>query len=808
MPEANDSSTALARARTLLQAYRVQSAGTPFYQLKADCCEAGRELLAETADVRMWAVVESVRGSKGLAISPLRSALLRKELPFTEEAVLAILKALLDVPHLYQNIAALIGAVENFVAEHGLSEPLREYLVRLGPHLAAIDYAGYRKAAQRVDRLLETDGVANPTFRWSTDEAWVEHLRGALDRFAPAARDPWSALLLHCQAATSSKPTKTWMKQAGTLLEAIGKDAFAALTIVILEQIGKPARTPPPRQTGLGDQTDPTLIHDAHSDLLRGLIWSTSLVEDERLVRAVGRAADCCFQKIPWIGQRSPKIGNACLFALSQQSTQAGVAELSRLKTRVKHASTRKQLGKSLDAVADRAGMSAVELEEISVPTFGLTAVGEQVGQLGEVTFRLSIGPEGNPQLMWQPAGRKPQAAVPAALKESHPLELKSIQQSLKEIGKLLIAQRIRLERLFLQQASWMLPEFRARYLDHPLVGTLARRLIWRFEFEGRSTEAIWYQGRLVGPDGNEAGGLNDQTRVALWHPIATQFETVRAWRNWLETHEVRQPFKQAHREIYLLTDAERRTETYSHRFAAHILRQHQFAALSQERGWRYRLQGRFDSAATPTLELPQWNLSAEYWVQPVAAETSAMGIFLYLSSDQVRFLRGLGPLPLEQVPPLVFSEVMRDVDLFVGVTSLGSDPNWTATAGPGQLLDYWNNYSLGELSATALTRKAVLERVIPRLKIGARCSFLDRYLVVRGERKTYKIHLGSANVFMSPDNQYLCIVPDRSHKGDTDRVFLPFEGDQTLSIILSKAFLLADDSRIKDPTILRQLGG
>jgi hypothetical protein len=36
--------------------------------------------------------------------------------------------------------------------------------------------------------------------------------------------------------------------------------------------------------------------------------------------------------------------------------------------------------------------------------------------------------------------------------------------------------------------------------------------------------------------------------------------------------------------------------------------------------------------------------------------------------------------------------------------------------------------------------------------------------------------------------------------------VFLPFEGDATLSIILSKAFLLAEDKRIKDTTITRQL--
>ena len=34
-------------------------------------------------------------------------------------------------------------------------------------------------------------------------------------------------------------------------------------------------------------------------------------------------------------------------------------------------------------------------------------------------------------------------------------------------------------------------------------------------------------------------------------------------------------------------------------------------------------------------------------------------------------------PLPLAEIPALVFSELMRDVDLFVGVASVGNDPNW-----------------------------------------------------------------------------------------------------------------------------------
>jgi hypothetical protein len=164
-------------------------------------------------------------------------------------------------------------------------------------------------------------------------------------------------------------------------------------------------------------------------------------------------------------------------------------------------------------------------------------------------------------------------------------------------------------------------------------------------------------------------------------------------------------------------------------------------------------------------------------------------------------------PLPLDQIPALVFSEIMRDVDLFVGVASVGNDPTWQDGGPGGRFRDYWNQYAFGELGETARTRRATLERLIPRLKIAGQCTLTERFLVVRGKLRTYKIHLGSGNVLMEPNDQYLCIVPARDPVPvGADRLFLPFEGDVTLSIVLSKAFLLAADESIKDPTIVRQI--
>jgi hypothetical protein len=109
----------------------------------------------------------------------------------------------------------------------------------------------------------------------------------------------------------------------------------------------------------------------------------------------------------------------------------------------------------------------------------------------------------------------------------------------------------------------------------------------------------------------------------------------------------------------------------------------------------------------------------------------------------------------------------MRDVDLFVGVASVGNDPTWIDNGLFGRYRESWDRFAFGDLFPSAITRKAVLERIVPRLKIAGRCSFAE---------------LG--------------------------RVFLPFEGDTTLSIMISKALLLADDRSITDPIIVSHIGG
>jgi hypothetical protein len=325
----------------------------------------------------------------------------------------------------------------------------------------------------------------------------------------------------------------------------------------------------------------------------------------------------------------------------------------------------------------------------------------------------------------------------------------------------------------------------RDRYLEDPLVSIFARRLIWSFELKGRWIAGFAEANGIFDATGTKLALEGGQMRVKLWHPMQSDAGLVLAWRQRLVKLGVTQPFKQAHREIYVLTDAERATNTYSNRFAGHVVEQRRFRALCQARGWACPTFGGWDPGnGRPLKRVPERKLQVEFWVEPIETAMNQENFqFDYLSTDQFRFVTADGdPIALQDVDPALFSELMRDGDLFVGVAGIGADPSW-GDRGDDRFGEYWTKAAFGDLSESGKMRHAVLKDLLPGLAIASRCRLEERYLVVEGKIRTYRIHLGSGNIQMEPTNQYLCIVRDRA--AGSKHVRLPFEGDDTLSIIL-----------------------
>ncbi len=466
------------------------------------------------------------------------------------------------------------------------------------------------------------------------------------------------------------------------------------------------------------------------------------------------------------------------------------VTTIRTVRRTVRHAGVPKQLDKMLKkveaALAERTDVA------LRLPRLGFGDDGVLRRKAGDYEAVVTVTETAT--LTWEKDGR-PLKSVPAPVRRDHAALVKEVRELVKRVNAQLLTLARALEGGFSADAVHPYGWWRAELAGHPLARTLVRRLIWEIE----TAPGEW---RAVLPETEELPDAPDDASVRLWHPLRSIPDAVRAWRDLLTERQIRQPFKQAFREIYLLTPAEEETRDHSNRFAAHIVHYRRMFALFRARGWASDRLGPWDGgdddAAERTLGAGEWKVwFFHHWYDWADGEELA-------STGRVRFLRRVDgawrEAPLADVPPLVFSEAMRDIDLFVGVTSIAADPDWT-DAGPERR--YWERASFAELTESAEARRDALERILPRLKIADRCSLDGRFLVVRGEWRTYKIHLGSANILMGPDDSYLCIVPAGRTGGG--KVFLPFEDDR-LSLILSKAFLLAADSGTTDESILRQI--
>src|SRR5262249_36455237 len=161
------------------------------------------------------------------------------------------------------------------------------------------------------------------------------------------------------------------------------------------------------------------------------------------------------------------KVGNACLHTLSLLPGDEAVAQLGRLKSKVKHASARAMTDKALKAAAVRTGLSPEDLEETAIPTYGLDAPGCLTRAFGPITAEVAIAGTRDVEIYWLRENGKRQKSVPAEVKQGFHAEVKELQRTVRDIEQMLPAQRDRLERLLLRERDWALADWRTRYLEH-----------------------------------------------------------------------------------------------------------------------------------------------------------------------------------------------------------------------------------------------------------------------------------------------------------------------------------------------------
>lgn len=626
--------------------------------------------------------------------------------------------------------------------------------------------------------------------------SWPALIAADIATMPLAQQHAWNILWAHAAKADGGSPKKTWLTHAKTLVTTV--EDFNGKATQWLELV-------------LDDVKDNHIelsnaFSEANKVAIKGFIWLCSLTGSEVFASVLGGLVGFGYSKAYGVGARAPAVANAALYTLGLLGAQ-GVVQLSKLRSKVKFKAGLKLIEKSLAEAAARQGISQDDLEELSVPLFGLNAYSKQA-TFG--SYRVVAHLQGSKSIEehWSNSrDGSPLKKMPASVKQSYRSEFKEWQKEITDIQDVLTGQIKRLEDSYLRKRQWHFSDWQARFIQHPLLSWLGKRLIWRFEHQGQIQHGLFLSDSLVNAQQQPLTTIADDAVVTLWHPILSTVEEVQQWRTLLTAQQIVQPIKQAYREVYFITPAEIETGDYSNRFARHILKQHHFAALCKERGWGYRLQGNFDGHNHPCQGVPAWQIGVRLELDiPEGSLTTAAGLYQYITTAAVRFSHAGQSCALVDVPPIVFSEMMRDIDLFVGVTSIGTDAA-TDMYADNNHADYIDAFSKAELSARAIVRKEVLSNIISKLAIAPRCSFDNKHLIVKGDLRTYKIHLGSSNILMEPNDQYLCIVPSSKQKeASTEGLYLPFEGDHMLSVILSKALLLAADKKIKDEGIVSQI--
>ncbi len=392
-----------------------------------------------------------------------------------------------------------------------------------------------------------------------------------------------------------------------------------------------------------------------------------------------------------------------------------------------------------------------------------------QVVTVDEVSVSLSINALGEPEIAITKQG-KPLKAIPAKLKKNP--EIQAITARKQDITRQASRMRISLEQAMCRGERFTAEEL-IQLTNHAVLAPMLNQLILMGEQEmGYLVE----QGTALQQHDGSIQPIQSKTlRIAHpWDLLQTK-----AWHLWQQDCFIQsraQPFKQIFRELYVPTAAEQ-TEKISRRYEGHQVNPRQALALFGSRGW---------------IAAPDEGVRRTFHQEGLTAEVDFLNGFYTplevegLTLAGVRFHRRdqWEPLPLTEIPPALFSEVMRDLDLVVSVAHQGGvDP---------------------EATTSTVEMRASLVRETCRLLKLTNVQIQGSHVLIEGHLGSYSIHLGSAMVHRQPGGA-LCIIPVPSqHRG---RIFLPFvDNDPKTAEVVSKVLLLSKDKKIQDPTILEQI--
>lgn len=417
--------------------------------------------------------------------------------------------------------------------------------------------------------------------------------------------------------------------------------------------------------------------------------------------------------------------------------------------------------------------------------------------ELEGVHLWLEVTVDGSAELAVEKNGKRLKSLPKNLKKNETVLTLKATAKELKEQKR---RAKESLERAMVESTEFGADEL-GKISTNPVLAPMFYALVWTDgsrngflcradTFSHQENAAGAERGDDIAEDGNGTLMLrdiagqehqivgNEKLRVAHPHDLMQAGE----WADYMHLlykEKLVQPFKQVFREYYPLTEDERREKNVSRRYAGHQVQPQKTVALLKTRGWTVDYEEGLQKVYYKENLIVRMYALAD-WFSPADIEAPTLEVIRFYDRDTGEIV------DLEKIPPILFSEAMRDMDLVVSVAHVGGvDPEAS--------------------HSTVEMRTAIASELIKLLKL-SNVTFIGSHAKIYGKLADYSVHMGSGVVHAEAVGM-IAILP--VHSQARGRIFLPFaDEDPKTAEIMSKIILLAEDGKIKDSSILSQIRG
>ena len=443
--------------------------------------------------------------------------------------------------------------------------------------------------------------------------------------------------------------------------------------------------------------------------------------------------------------QRRASEREACAFALKNLAVTAGYSDETRLTLSMETALVQENSG-----YFEPTNISDYDVK-ITVDTFGKAAI--------------TIEKDG-----------KKLRSVPAALKKNKDFLL------IKEFCDKLRQQYSRTVKMFeaaMEERDLFAFGELKRLSENPVTRAITENLVFINDEDAKISGLPTGEG--LSDQNGEIHCISEETKLRVAHPFdlyknGTWSDYQKMLLSLGSSEGRKQPFRQVFRELYVKLPEELNKDR-SLMFAGYQIQTKRTVGALKSRRWVEDYEDGLQKIYYRDNIIASIYAQAD-WFSPGDIEAPTLeGVFFY---D-----RKTGKLlSFSGIPDVIYSEIMRDVDLAVSVAHAGGvDPETT--------------------HSTVEMRRVILSFNLDLFDI-KNVRFEKNHAFIDGKYGTYSVHLGSGVIHKLGGHQINVLAVS---SGKKSKLFLPFiDEDPKTAEIMTKVLTFAEDGKIKDPYIMEQI--